>query len=336
MAFEKVTVSSMYDPAPTRAAAPAFFPATTRRAIPGDAVVSRWIAPDGWSLRRFDWPVANPRGRLLFQAGRGDSFEKYLESIAHLHMMGWSVTSLDWRGQGGSGRLSPDPYVGHIADFRTFDSDLAAFWRDWRAEGPESDRTAILGHSMGGLMVMRALAAGTIDPAAAVLVAPMLGLRSPLGARLSGRIAGYMARRSPMRAAWRQNERPGPVASRQLLLTHDTERYHDERWWHDVSPDLQLGPPSWAWLSEAFAGSAALAQDRRVEQIAVPVLMLLADADKLVDPHAAIRVVDRLRDAQLVRFGPDCAHEILRERDPVRNRALAALDQFLDATVPAR
>jgi len=164
----------------------------------------------------------------------------------------------------------------------------------------------------------------------------MLGLRSPLGARLSGRIAGYMARRSPMRAAWRQNERPGPVASRQRLLTHDAERYRDERWWHDVSPELQLGPPSWAWLSEAFAGSAALARDSRVERIAVPVLLLLADADRLVDPQAAIRVVERLPHGRILRFGADCAHEILRERDPVRDRALAALDAFLDDTVPRR
>ena len=64
--------------------------------------------------------------------------------------------------------------------------------------------------------------------------------------------------------------------------------------------------------------------------------MLLADADKLVDPHAAVRIVERLRDARLVRFGPESAHEILRESDAVRDRALAALDAFLDDTVPRR
>ncbi len=331
MAFEKVTVTVMLDPAP-----PPVSPIdavstldTVRRAIPDDARIGYWVAPDGWRLRRFDWPARNPRGRLLFQAGRGDIFEKYLETIAHFHAQGWSITSFDWRGQGGSGRLSADPYIGHVPHFADYDSDLAAFWREWRGEaaGP----TAILGHSMGGLMVMRALADAAIDPDAAILVAPMLGLKSPFGPTLSGRIARYIASRAPVRAAWRQNERPAAFASRQKLLTNDTARYLDERWWHERDPALRLGPPSWTWLSEAFAGTAQLAGDARVEGIAVPVLMLVADADRLVDPRAALRVADRLRDVRVLRFGPESAHEILREADPVRNRALAEMDAFLDS-----
>ena len=85
--------------------------------MPDDAVLSDWPAPDGWTLRRLDWPSPGGRGRMLFQGGRGDVIEKYLETFAHFHARGWSVTSFDWRGQGGSGRLSPDPHVGHAADF---------------------------------------------------------------------------------------------------------------------------------------------------------------------------------------------------------------------------
>ena len=85
-----------------------------RRAIPAGARVSRWHAPNDWALRRFDWPAeGESRGAMLFQGGRGDIFEKYLESFAHWHARGWSITSFDWRGQGGSGRLSANPLVGH-------------------------------------------------------------------------------------------------------------------------------------------------------------------------------------------------------------------------------
>lgn len=335
MAFEKVTVTQLphigliADPDP----APVFAPDPVRRAIPADARVTTWTAADDWPLRRFDWLAARPRGRLLFQTGRGDFFEKYLEAIAHFHGQGWSVTAFDWRGQGGSGRLSADSLVGHASDFGVFDADLADFWTDWRAEDPAAP-TAILGHSMGGMMVMRALANRAIDPDAAILVAPMLGLKSPLGLRLSTRIARLLATRNPTRAAWKHNERPNTTASRQNLLTHDTARYLDERWWHENRPDLRLGPPSWGWLAEAFDGAGALAVDPRIASIAVPVLMLVADADKLVDPRAAIHIAQRLPDSRLIRFGRDSAHEILREADPVRTRAMTAMDTFLDERVP--
>lgn len=57
---------------------------------------------------------------------------------------------------------------------------------------------------------------------------------------------------------------------------------------------------------------------------------LVTDADGLVDPKAARRSAARLPHAELVRFGGECAREILREADPVRDRALAAIDAFLD------
>jgi alpha-beta hydrolase superfamily lysophospholipase len=311
---------------------------SVRRTIPDDAHIGYWIAPDGWKLRRFDWPASAPRGRILFQTGRGDIFEKYLETFAHLHTKGWSITAFDWRGQGGSGRLSSDPHVGHASDYGVIDADLAAFWADWSAEAEAGGvPRVVLGHSMGGMMVMRALTARAIAPDAAILIAPMIGLKAPFGPAFSARIARWIAGRGdPARAAWRSNERPGSVASRQSLLTHDADRYSDEGWWQATHPELVLGPPSWAWLSEGFAGAAALANDPRVESIKTPVLMLIAEADKLVDPRAALRLAARMPAAQVVRFGPESAHEILREADGVRDRALSAIDSFLTARRGAR
>lgn len=330
MAFEKVTVLGGISNDATGLRMTSDL-AAVRRAIPDDARIGYWTAPDGWKLRRFDWPARAPRGRMLFQTGRGDVFEKYLETFAHLHAQGWSVTAFDWRGQGGSGRLSSDPHVGHASDYRVFDADLAAFWADWSAEAAADNvPRMVLGHSMGGMMVMRALANRTIDADAAILVAPMIGLKAPFGATVSARIARWIAGRGdPARAAWRSNERPGSVASRQSLLTHDADRYSDEGWWQAAHPELVLGPPSWAWLAEGFAGAAALATDPRVESIETPVLVLVAEADKLVDPRAALRLAARLPDARVVRFGGESAHEILREADEVRNRALSAIDSFL-------
>lgn len=298
--------------------------------FPAEATLDVWVAPDGWRHRRFDLIAARLRGRVLIQGGRSDVFEKYLEVIRHLHARGWSVSSFDWRGQGGSGRLSPDPRVGHASDFGVFTRDLEAFWREWSGEG--GGPCFALGHSMGGHFLLRAIADGAIKPAAAILTAPMIGVRSPLGAWASARIARFMAGRGdPARSAWKWSDEQIHVERRLRRLTLDSSRGQDERWWHDAQPDLQLGPPSWAWIVEAFTAGRALETDPRLRDVRTPVLMLVADADKLVDPRAALRVAARLPDCEVVRFGAaESAHEILRESLPVQARAFAAMDAFLD------
>ncbi|WP_416221851.1 alpha/beta fold hydrolase [Sphingomonas sp. S1-29] len=307
-----------------------------RRAVPMGARIATWDAPDAWQHRRFDWPSqATPaRGSLLFLGGRGDVFEKYLEGFAHWHAQGWTIASFDWRGQGGSGRCSPAPHCGHVESFADYGADLAAFWDQWVATTPGPH--VVIGHSMGGYVVLRALVDSAIAPQAAVLVAPMLGLKGPVAARLGEWAASAMRRLGdPARAAWKGNERPATTETRQTLLTHDADRYADETWWQQADPRLMTGPPSWNWVAEAFTQTRALRQEPRLAAMRTPLLGLIADADGLVDPHAAVATLERLPDAQLVRFGRESAHEILREADPVRDRALAAIDRFLDARAPA-
>src|SRR3546814_298283 len=139
----------------------------------------------------------------------------------------------------------------------------------------------------------------------------------------------------PARAAWKTNERPISPSPRQVLLTHDKHRYDDEMWWKAQQPDLVTGPPSWQWLARAFGSTTALAADPRLARLDIPLLMLVADADKLVDPRVARRVAARLPDCTIMGFGAESAHEILREADPVRDRAIAAIDAFLDDRAPA-
>ncbi len=268
---------------------------------------------------------------MLFQTGRGDVFEKYLENFAQWHAQGWAITAFDWRGQGGSGRLTPKANCGHIDDFATYIDDLRAFAAQWQAETPGPH--VAMGHSMGGHLVLRGLAEGAIAPDAAVLVAPMLGVRSALG-KLAPPIARVLARLGdPRRPAWKGNEKPYATETRASLLTHDAARYADELWWQAKDRTLLTGPPSWRWLVAAFRSMAAL-EAAPLESMRTPLLFVIAEEDGLVDARAALRIAPRLPNAEVLRFGPESAHEILREADPVRDRALAAIDGFLDARAP--
>lgn len=304
-----------------------------RRSYPAGSALGGWTAADGWRLRTFDWPApaGATRGSILFLGGRGDIFEKYLESFDDWRAQGWNIRSFDWRGQGGSGRLSDDPACGHATHFAPFVDDVAAFATAWMAATPGPH--VVIAHSMGGHLTLRALAESRLAADAVVLIAPMLGLRSaPFGARLGARVAHWMTRIGrPERMAWKANERPSiPGASRRALLTHDAARYEDELWWKAAKPEIAVGPPSWAWVAEAYRSTLALERPGRLEGIEMPILLLGTEVDRLVDPAAIRRAAARLPQAQLHMFGPESAHEILREADPVRRQALTLIERFLD------
>jgi lysophospholipase len=310
---------------------------SVRRAIPKGAQVNYWTTPDGWQLRAFAWPAdtPSPRGSILFQGGRGDIFEKYLELFVHWHAQGWTITSFDWRGQGGSGRLTAAKNCGHIENFEQYIADFAAFYPDWEAATPGPH--VIVAHSMGGHLVLRGLVEGVAKPDAAVLVAPMLGVHAIGGAWFGEKLARLMGGvGDTSRPAWKTNEKPYTTETRQRLLTHDRERYSDELWWKEQQPDLATGSPSWNWVIEAFRSMRDLRASPRLKTMDVPVLMLVAEADGLVDPKAALAVAPKLPDARVVRFGKESAHEILREGDRIRNRAIGEIDLFLSARAQKR
>lgn len=314
-----------------------------RKAIPADARESTWHAADGHAIRRIDWPGlgqdsgASARGSILFFPGRGDFYEKYLETLEQWHRSGWRVTASDWRGQAGSGRLGKDAVTGHIEDFGIWVDDLAHLWQNWVAETPGPHILA--GHSMGGHVVLRALVDHKVKPDATLLSAPMTGMNGPaLPLPLLHMVAKLMCTvGDPFRQAWKWSEKPGELPSaRANLLTHDPDRYGDEQWWRDHRPALVMGPASWRWVERAYASWRRLEEPGAMERVTVPVLLLSTASDKLVSHPANLRAAERLPAGEIVAFGDEAHHEILREVDAVWDRAMAAVAEFLDRVAPAQ
>jgi lysophospholipase len=301
-----------------------------RRTIPAGAAFSTWAAPDGWPYRLLHWPQEPGkavRGSLLFAGGRGDFIEKYLEADAHWHERGWDVTAFDWRGQGGSRGAVVG---GHLDSFDPLVEDLAALIADWRTRTPGPH--VAIGHSMGGHLLLRALAERKPPLDAAILVAPMVRINSgPVPGWAAAWTASAMgAFGFAEQSAWQVPEVPAPAGSlRQSILTGDRKRYEDELWWWKKEPGFDLGAPSWGWLRAAYASIDRLTP-ALLEEIDLPVLLVGTDRDKLVSPEAIREAAASIPHAELLMF-PDAAHEILREADPVRHRAFERIDAFFDA-----
>jgi lysophospholipase len=313
--------------------------AIDRRTIPADARESTWTAIDDHEIRRIDWPGAadRPRGSILFLPGRGDFYEKYLETLEQWHRHGWRVTASDWRGQAGSGRLGKDPLTGHVESFSIWVDDLAYLWARWVEETPGPH--VLAAHSMGGHLVLRALVEKRVTPDAVVLSAPMTGVNGPplpLGLlRMVGRLMCTIG--DPMRPAWKWSEKPGEApAARMNLLTHDRARYADEQWWRDHRPELVMGPGSWRWVERAYTSWALLEAPGALEGVETPVLIVSTSADRLVSHPANLAAARRLPKGEIMALGAEAAHEVLREIDAVRDPILARIAAFLDRVAPPR
>ena len=302
--------------------------ANPRRALPDDAVLDEWRAPDGFVLRRLTWaPKGASRGALLFAGGRGDFIEKYLEAYAYWRADGWTVTTFDWRGQG---RSRGDVRLGNYATFAGLIDDLAALIADWRAASPEEPHIAI-GHSMGGHLLLRTLVDKAPALDAAVLVAPMIRVNSyPMPGWLAPQIAEAMCL-----AGWRDETvwKLDPAHSlaggvRNRNLTSSAERYADELFWWEGEPEINIGPPSWGWLRAAYRSAAKTFTRAKLAKVTMPILIVATERDRLVSADAIREAAALLPHAELMMV-PDAAHEILREADPIRLDALARIDAFL-------
>lgn len=279
-----------------------------------------------------DWPQSKrrkARGSLLFAGGRGDFIEKYMESFGHWHARGWNIAASDWRGQGESQEAEFA-----FASFDPLIDDCAALLADWAAATPGPH--VAVAHSMGGHLLLRTLVEQPAALDAAVLVAPMIGVNSaPLPAWLAPDIADFLCWTGfgnvPM---WKMP--PGlrePGSPRQRHLTGSLERYADEGWWWARHPRWDLGAPTWSWLRAAFRSAATAFRPERLARVTTPILILAAAHDRLVSLAEIRRVAAALPYAELQVYA-DSAHEILREADEVRDRALARIDDFLAEQAP--
>lgn len=303
--------------------------------LPEPARIGFHALPDGARLRTLVLPAAGARANLLLLGGRADFLEKSAETIADLHRAGFTVAAFDWRGQGLSTRLV-ETGAGHIDDFTTFLADLDHL-ADTLADDLGGPWVA-LAHSMGAHLLLRWVA----DPArrrhplrkslrAAALTAPFCGLAMPLPLRAAALLAARARVRAGEGARFAWGQEPfGPrqtALARQMILTHCPRRFAEERLWVEANPALACGGVTWGWI-DAFARSEVALEALPLEAVDLPLLALLAAEERLVSNRAALRVLARIPTAT-VDIIEGAAHEILRERDAIRQGALSRILGFL-------
>jgi lysophospholipase len=288
-------------------------------------------------LRVANWgssPGVVQRGFCAIFDGQTEFIEKYAEVIGELAARGFAGAILDWRGQGGSGRLVADPLKAHVRDFGEYDADLAVFMAEVVRPAASAPPIA-LAHSMGAHILLRALNRKPESFAAAVMTAPMLRtgtrgyprwlVRTICFAHARGALANKwvwgMEQRDPLRIPFGDN-----------LVTSDRERFARNRALVAEQPEIRLAGPTWSWLHAAYRSMARIETAGFAEAITTPCLIFGAGRDRIVETEAIRDFSCRLPRARYVEI-LEAEHEVLMENDSIRAKFWSAFDSFVGRIV---
>lgn len=270
--------------------------------------------------------VSEPRGSVIVSPGRTEPIEKYFEVVEDLRRRGFTVLVHDWRGQGLSHRLLADRRLGHAAGAADFLNDYRILLDVFAARLPTP--WIAMGHSMGGCLTLLALARGERRFSAAILSAPMLGLKTGAIPLSVGRLLGAAARRVGMGGRPFQSGGSDDAPFEANMLTHDRARYERAAAQVAANPDLGLGSPTWGWIDFAFSATVELQTGPGVMAITAPVTVVAAGEDRLVDNVAAKRVAARMPKGRFIEIA-GAYHEILQETDAMRAAFWTAFDALI-------
>jgi alpha-beta hydrolase superfamily lysophospholipase len=273
--------------------------------------MSTLTTPDGLRLQLREWPCDDARATVLIVHGLGEHSGRYEAVAEHLRGAGCAVVGYDHRGHGVSegprGRL-------HHPDDLLRDLALVIDAVRVRRSGP----LVLLGHSMGGLVAARMVAAGLeakppkwrreVD--ALVLSSPALdiglGASQKLLLAMLCPLAPNAALGNGLKPEWISRD-PAIVAT-----------YVDDPLVHDrVSPKLVR-----------FMVDAAAKVGQNAAAWRVPTLLMYAGSDRCVVPagSAAFAAAAPAATVAVRAFGP-LYHEIFNE--PERTEVLEVLTAWL-------
>lgn len=305
--------------------------ATPGNPVPENASAGFFTAADGRRLRYACFKAtARPlKGTVVILQGRNECIEKYFETVHDLGRRGLGVATFDLRGQGGSDRLLADSERGHVGDFADYAADLEPFFREVvlpDCRGPYY----ILAHSTGALVALIAAPVLQSRVERMVLSSPLLGLpdgrlSAPNAARLACFMHAFGLGASYINGGPRGLD-PTPFEGN--VLTSDPMRYARNATLYRWYPEFALGGVTASWVRAAAMAAARVDAPDFAPALKIPVLIVAAGAEQVVDPLAGERFGRRLRAGGFLTVD-GARHELMQERDIYREQFLAAFDAFV-------
>ena len=200
---------------------------------------------------------------LLIVHGMAEHVRRYEHIARFIVERGWNLVIPDLRGHGRSGGAPT-----HVRDFRDYVLDMQSVRKHFRLK---RRRTALLGHSMGGLIALRTAQIFPGCAAAMVLMSPLLGLNVPIApwTFTTGRVLSLLAPRTRFRSKIdpsASTSNPRVIEAR--MQDPPVNRTVTARWFFAMRASLRA-----AWAE--------------AEHVRLPLLMMQSGQDRIVDALAS-------------------------------------------------
>ncbi|MBZ9655824.1 alpha/beta fold hydrolase [Phyllobacterium lublinensis] len=305
---------------------------TASNPLPPGTRVEPLNLADGKELRYAITPATRHpvQGTVLILQGRNECIEKYFETARDIAARGFTVATFDWRGQGASSRLLPDPARGYVKSFDDYAADLEQLFESVLlpdCRGPYY----ILGHSTGALVALLAAPALSNRVRRMVLTAPLLDITGSRARKIAARFGANALRSAGLGKAYMLG---GPHAIKAFAMnevTSDTARYQRNCEILEQAPELAIGGPTASWIVAAAAAIKKVSRPDFIDMIRIPMLVIAAGMDSVVSTPAIERYALQLRNTTLLTVD-GAKHEILQEKDFYRQQFFAAFDAFIPGT----
>ena len=303
--------------------------------IPPD-LEERFHQPENWQWNyfervkgrrlRYGFAIPDDAETIVFYLpGLAEPAEKAFETGRNMLERGCGFAVMDWFGQGGSGRYLPNPHKRHAGPF---EDDLADFHECLTRLAPKlkGKKLVMLAHSMGGNLGLRYLHDHPSTFESAAFTAPMIGIYAVKS--IPPFITNYLAAGLSAIAGnfyvmgggdWKF---PALLpAMDKAFLSSDPVRAALQNQLFKANPEIVVSDVTYGWIYHAYNSCAALSA--QLSGIQTHVLLAAAGKDFLVDSAAIKTASSVMSHATFLEF-PDSRHEILMERDEIRDRFLSA------------
>jgi acylglycerol lipase len=240
------------------------------------------------------WTPARPRAVLLLVHGLAEHSGRYAHVARHFAERGFASLAIDYRGHG----RSPGPRV-HVESFDAWCDDVAAGLALARQMHPGLPVIPV-GHSQGGLVVIRQALRDPDDRPCTVVSSPLLGVAPPSRPGAALKLATKVLMRVAPRLRVPNHVNPD-------WLSHDPAVGRAYQADPLVSHKVSAG-----WFRAVQR--AIVEAHARADAWSSPLLVLASHGDHIVDAQAIARWVSRTPDGIVKAvYWDDLHHELFNE-----------------------